>query len=89
MWFTGLRKLSAGTVGLIGLLNPVTGVLLGTLIAGETLSIRQLCGIALVIAGIVLGQRRPPRVSRERTTQRRQGTTRLRHGTARLESRVL
>jgi probable blue pigment (indigoidine) exporter len=34
-WFTGLRHLSAGTVGLIGLLNPVTGVLLGTTAAGE------------------------------------------------------
>ena len=30
-WFAGLRHLEAGTVGLIGLLNPVTGVLLGTL----------------------------------------------------------
>src|SRR4051794_28754042 len=28
-WFTGLRRLSAATVGLVGLLNPVTGVLLG------------------------------------------------------------
>ena len=56
-WFTGLRHLSAGTVGLIGLLNPVTGVLLGVLIAGETLSARQLLGLALVFAGILLGQR--------------------------------
>lgn len=54
-WFTGLRNLPAGTVGLIGLLNPVTGVLLGTCIAGETLSVRQMCGTALVIAGIALG----------------------------------
>ncbi|MFD2351303.1 DMT family transporter [Nonomuraea ferruginea] len=37
-WFAGLRHLSAGTVGLIGLLNPVTGVLLGTVLAGETLT---------------------------------------------------
>lgn len=55
-WFTGLRRLSAGTVGLLGLLNPVTGVLLGTLVAGETLTVRQLAGIALVLCGIVLGQ---------------------------------
>ena len=32
-WFAGLRHLSAGTVGLIGLLNPVTGVLLGQPVA--------------------------------------------------------
>ena len=28
-WFAGLKHLEAGTVGLIGLLNPVTGVLVG------------------------------------------------------------
>jgi probable blue pigment (indigoidine) exporter len=55
-WFTGLRRLEAGTVGLVGLLNPVTGVLLGTLLAGEALGPRELVGIALVFAGILLGQ---------------------------------
>ncbi|HEX6361008.1 EamA family transporter [Actinophytocola sp.] len=53
-WFAGLRHLDAGTVGLVGLLNPVTGVLLGTAIAAETLSLRQLCGLALVLAGILV-----------------------------------
>lgn len=55
-WFSGLRHLDAGTVGLVGLLNPVTGVLLGTVVAGEALSIRQLCGLALVLVGIALGR---------------------------------
>jgi probable blue pigment (indigoidine) exporter len=55
-WFTGLRHLRAGTVGLVGLLNPVTGVLLGTLIAGETLAARQVCGLVLVFVGVLLGQ---------------------------------
>ncbi|MFK0150512.1 EamA family transporter [Streptomyces sp. NPDC090499] len=61
-WFTGLRHLPAGTVGLIGLLNPVTGVLLGTALAGEVLTGRQLCGLVLALAGVVLG--RPGRQSR-------------------------
>jgi probable blue pigment (indigoidine) exporter len=60
-WFAGLRHLDAGTVGLVGLLNPVTGVLLGTLIAAETLSVQQLCGLALVLAGISLGGQRSSR----------------------------
>jgi probable blue pigment (indigoidine) exporter len=62
-WFTGLRHLDAGTVGLVGLLNPVTGVLLGTVIAAEALSTRQLVGLALVLAGIVVPHlgRRPAR----------------------------
>lgn len=56
-WFTGLRRLPAGTVGLIGLLNPVTGVLLGTVLAAERLTSTQITGIALVLTGIVLGTR--------------------------------
>ena len=55
-WFTGLRHLSAGTVGLIGLLNPITGVLLGAVIAHETLATQQVCGIALVFLAILAGQ---------------------------------
>ncbi|WP_030922804.1 EamA family transporter [Streptosporangium amethystogenes] len=55
-WFAGLRHLSAGTVGLVGLLNPVTGVLLGTTIAGEVLTAQQFCGLALTLVGILLGQ---------------------------------
>ncbi|MEW1658921.1 EamA family transporter [Streptomyces sp. NPDC093707] len=61
-WFTGLRHLPAGTVGLIGLLNPVTGVLLGTAVAGEVLTVQQLGGLVLILAGVVLG--RPKRTSR-------------------------
>jgi probable blue pigment (indigoidine) exporter len=55
-WFSGLAHLPAGTVGLIGLLNPVTGVLLGTLLAGEVLGTWQLAGLGLVLVGILLGQ---------------------------------
>jgi probable blue pigment (indigoidine) exporter len=57
-WFTGLRHLPASTVGLIGLLNPVTGVLLGHLLATETLGARQVVGLALVLIGVVVGRRR-------------------------------
>ncbi|WEB44346.1 DMT family transporter [Streptomyces yunnanensis] len=55
-WFAGLRHLPAATVGLVGLLNPVTGVLLGTVIAEEPLTLQQICGLVLVLLGIVLGQ---------------------------------
>ena len=53
-WFTGLRHLPAGTVGVIGLLNPVTGVLLGTLLAAEPFGPRQLIGTVLVLAGVAV-----------------------------------
>ncbi|RFA10449.1 EamA family transporter [Subtercola boreus] len=54
-WFTGLRHLPAGTVGLVGLLNPVTGVLLGTLLAAEPFGPREAIGTALVVGGVLLG----------------------------------
>lgn len=60
-WFGGLAHLSAGSVGVIGLLNPVTGVLLGALVASEALTPAQLAGIALVLGGLLVGQRRAPR----------------------------
>jgi probable blue pigment (indigoidine) exporter len=66
-WFHGLEHLSAGTVGIVGLLNPVTGVLLGLLLGGESLGAAQLLGILLVLAGIVIGQQRVRRVRRAPT----------------------
>lgn len=61
-WFAALRHLGPATTGLVGLLNPVTGVLLGTVVAAETLSGRQVAGIAVVLGAMVLGawvRRRP------------------------------
>ncbi|MFC8276061.1 DMT family transporter [Streptomyces sp. NPDC057271] len=79
-WFTGLRHLPTGTVGLIGLLNPVTGVLLGTAVAGEILTVQQLCGLALVLIGVVLG--RPTRAGRRGSQAPRQPIADERHARA-------
>ncbi|MFJ2188952.1 DMT family transporter [Kitasatospora sp. NPDC087861] len=69
LWFAGLRHLPAGTVGLLGLLNPLAGVLLGVALAGEGLGARRLCGLALVLAGVLLGRprTRPPAPAAEPT----------------------
>jgi probable blue pigment (indigoidine) exporter len=77
-WFSGLRHLRAGTVGLIGLLNPVTGVLLGIVLASEALTLRQGGGIALVFAGIVVGNAEPRRrrLGRGAVTALRRGARR-------------
>jgi probable blue pigment (indigoidine) exporter len=58
-WFAALSRLPAATVGLVGLLNPVTGVLLGTAVAHEPLSVRQFAGLPLVLAGVLLGRPAP------------------------------
>ena len=55
-WFSALRHLGAGAVGLVGLLNPLTGVLLGAAVAGEAFTPWQFAGMALVLVGITLGQ---------------------------------
>ncbi|WP_353813875.1 DMT family transporter [Agromyces sp. SYSU T00266] len=76
-WFAGLSRLQAGTVGLVGLLNPVTGVLLGVLVAGERLGGWQVAGLGIVLVGIVIGQpaaQRPVSWARERLAQRAVGT---------------
>ena len=63
-WFAGLARLRAATVGVVGLLNPVTGVLLGAVVAHERFTLVQVGGIALVLAGILtvsrLGTKRIP-----------------------------
>ncbi|MFD5767735.1 EamA family transporter [Streptomyces sp. NPDC127049] len=64
VWFAGLRHLPAATVGLLGLLNPVTGVLLGVAVAGESLTLQQLGGLGLVLCGVLLG--RPARAGHRR-----------------------
>ena len=56
-WFAGLRHLAAGTVGLVGLLNPVAGVALGTLVAGEVFGPRKAIGTAMILAGVLLGRK--------------------------------
>lgn len=56
-WFAALAHLRAGTIGIIGLLNPVSGVLLGVLVAHESLSWLQGIGIVAVLAGIVVASR--------------------------------
>lgn len=59
-WNVGLAHLRAGTVGIVGLLNPVTGVLVGMFVGHEPLTAVQGLGIAAVLAGIALAQRRAP-----------------------------
>jgi len=70
-WLVALRNLPTASVGLIGLLNPVTGVALGVLIAAEPFGPRQMVGVALVLAGVALGQWRPRRPTMEGYVQPR------------------
>ncbi|KTS14267.1 DMT family transporter [Microbacterium testaceum] len=77
-WFTGLRHLPAGTVGIIGLLNPVTGVVLGIVVGGESLAPLQALGIALVLLSLVVARPRPAREGPLPVARRRDGALRER-----------
>lgn len=57
-WFTGLRRMPAGATALIGLVNPVVAMILGVLFAGEAFGAFQALGVALVLGGVIAGQRR-------------------------------
>lgn len=54
-WFTGLARLPGAVVGVIGLLNPVTGVLLGVWLGHEPFGPAQLLGLTLVVVGVLAG----------------------------------
>jgi probable blue pigment (indigoidine) exporter len=54
-WFAGLRRLPGAVVGIVGLLNPVTGVILGVFLAAEPFGPAQVIGLALVLGGVILG----------------------------------
>lgn len=57
-WFYGLTRMPAGAVSLVGLLNPVTGTVLGVVVAGELFGPAQAVGVALVLGGVLVGQQR-------------------------------
>lgn len=57
LWFRGLSRLEPGRVAPLGLLSPVTAVLLGWLVVSETLTPVQVLGMAIVLCSVWFGQR--------------------------------
>lgn len=64
-WFHGLSRMPAGATALVGLVNPVVGTVLGIAFAAEAFGWVQALGMALVLGGVLAGQRltRRPKVS--------------------------
>jgi len=56
-WFRGLSRMPAGAASLVGLVNPVVGTLLGVVFAAEVFGWTQALGMALVLGGVLAGQR--------------------------------
>jgi probable blue pigment (indigoidine) exporter len=57
LWFRGIARLGPASVAPLGLLSPVTAVILGWALLGQALGPWQLLGMAVVVGSVWLGQR--------------------------------
>ena len=57
IWFRGVARLEPGTVSMLGMMSPVTAVVLGWVLLGQSLSPLQGIGGIIVLASVWAGQR--------------------------------
>ncbi|MCE5974918.1 EamA family transporter [Sinirhodobacter sp. WL0062] len=57
IWFRGVARLEPGAVSMLGMMSPVTAVMLGWLWLGQGLSFQQIGGAAIVLLSVWAGQR--------------------------------
>jgi probable blue pigment (indigoidine) exporter len=57
IWFRGVARLEPGAVSMLGMMSPLTAVLLGWVVLGQSLSPLQGLGAAIVLGSVLAGQR--------------------------------
>ena len=57
LWFRGIARIEPGAVSMLGMMSPVTAVLLGWVVLGQTLSPLQALGAVVVLTSVWAGQR--------------------------------
>ncbi|WP_454675401.1 EamA family transporter [Achromobacter pestifer] len=57
LWFRGVARLEPAVVSSLGFLSPISAVLLGWGVLGQSLSAAQMMGMAIVVASVWLSQR--------------------------------
>ncbi len=57
LWFRGVARIEPGAVAMLGMMSPVTAVLLGWVLLGQSLSPLQILGAIVVLASVWAGQR--------------------------------
>jgi probable blue pigment (indigoidine) exporter len=57
LWFRGVARVEPGTVSMLGMMSPVTAVLLGWVVLGQSLSTLQGIGAAIVLGSVWAAQR--------------------------------
>jgi drug/metabolite transporter (DMT)-like permease len=60
VWFWGLRALSAGRAGALIFLQPISGLVLASVVLGDHLTPTFLLGCGLVVAGVYVAVARVP-----------------------------
>ncbi len=56
LWFRGLTRLPVAAVSVLGFLSPLTAILLGWILLGQTLNAWQWLGVGIIIGSIRWGQ---------------------------------
>ncbi|MFP1632138.1 EamA family transporter [Zhengella sp. ZM62] len=56
IWFRGIARIEPGAVSMLGMMSPVTAVLLGWVVLGQSLSPLQGLGAAIVLGSVWAGQ---------------------------------
>lgn len=57
IWFRGIARLDPAAVSMLGMMSPVMAVILGWLVLGQSLSVLQGIGAAIVLGSVWAGQR--------------------------------
>lgn len=57
LWFRGVARIEPGAVAMFGMMSPLTAVLLGWVVLGQSLSPLQGLGAAVVLGSVWVGQR--------------------------------
>ncbi|PLX37415.1 MAG: EamA family transporter, partial [Hyphomicrobiales bacterium] len=67
VWFRGIARIEPSAVSMLGMMSPVTAVILGWLLLDQRLSAMQSFGAAVVLGSVWLGQwaaRQPARIKK-------------------------
>lgn len=72
LWFRGIARLDPGTASILGMMSPLTAVLLGWVVLGQALSGMQMTGAAIVLIAVWVGQA----ANRKRPETRKQAVSR-------------
>jgi probable blue pigment (indigoidine) exporter len=63
LWFRGVARIEPSAVSMLGMMSPMTAVILGWVLLGQSLTVVQAVGAIVILTSLWLGQvavRRPP-----------------------------